>query len=167
MLVAVAVGAVLVGCGSGSDGSADGTAGGGEDRQAFFQVKSTEVCARDETYEFSMTLRFTDNQNDNGNGPFPLSGGWCGANFEVIRGRIYAGDGSELAYFGAGNPDIGKPQVTVKCRPTATDDPSHASKTHRFSERETISLPCSPYRVDVTRNPDTEFKSFSIVVKRA
>jgi len=82
-------------------------------------------------------------------------------------GGIYEPDGSRLLSIGAGNPEIGKPKVTFKCRPDATSDPNSTPETHSFAEGETYSFTCNPYRVEATREPDSEeLEDFTAMVTR-
>lgn len=164
--MAVAALAGLTACGSdgsdGADAEADPTV---EDRQAFYSVRGTEICVGDGTYQNEMTLKFENSTNANGNGPFPLHGGWCGSNSLVIKGNVYDGAGSRIIYIGAGNPEIGYPQVTVTCRPDSKSDPRYVSTTHKFDDGETFSFPCDPYKVDVERESDSpEQKHFRVMV---
>ena len=167
MAVGLVAAGLLTGCGGESDGKAAGTA----DRQAAV-YKATELCLQDETYEFSKSVRFGyhgigENTNGNGNGPFPLRGGWCGVNRPKIIGTVVSASGTNVLQIDAENRDINYPKASVVCRPGAGSDPAHAVTTHRFSEGETFSVVCSPYRVEVTRLKDTDVKHFRAVVERA
>lgn len=169
-VVAIVMG--LAGCGSGGSGSSASTPSVDDtsaDRQAAFLIPlSTEVCLRDGTYEFTMTTKFRNNQNSNGNGPFPLHGGWCGQNAEVLRADLYDADGTNVLYVGAGNPELGYPKMTVTCRPGAKSDPGYRSEDHSFKDGESYTFACKEYKVVVVRQSDTDtLKRFDVEVRRA
>lgn len=147
----------LVACGSnGQDESSEGV-----DRQAFYQVRGTEVCISREASTGPMTVTFQNNVSSLGNGPHRLDYIQCGKNSEVIRLDVFDEGGSKVLYIGAGNPEIGYPQLNVR------SFINNKSETHSFSDNETYTYAMGAYSVRVERQPDTEeTKSFRVWVSR-
>ena len=161
LMVVVAV-AGLTGCGSDGSDRSDSVFG---DRQAFMENRAIEICVGDGTYRFEMRLKFDENFDANGKGPFPLQGGWCGSSWPAVRGNVYAADGSRVMEIEAGNPPIGYPYVRVTCRPDSRSDPNWATTPHAFNVDEAFSFACNPYKVDVVRERDsTNKKHFDVMV---
>ena len=148
----------LVGCGS--NGQQD--ANEGVDRQAFYDVRGTEVCVSRESNAGPMTVTFQNSTSSWGNGPHNLDYVQCGENPENIRLDVTDGGGQQVLYIGAGNPEIGSPKMTVR---SVVDN---KSETNSFSEGEIYTYNVGPYSVRVERQPDsTEVKTFRVWVSRA
>lgn len=132
------------------------------DRQAFYQVRGTEVCISREANAGPMTVTFQNNVSSRGNGPFNLDYVQCGVNSLVLRLDVTDAEGQNVLYIGAGNPEIGYPQMTVK---SLLDN---QSKAHSFSDGESYTYTVGSYSVRVERQPDAEeTKSFRVWVGRS
>ena len=148
----------LVACGSsGQDESSEGV-----DRQAFYQIRGTEVCVSREASAGPMTVTFQNSVSSQGNGPFSLDYVQCGVNSRVLRLDLADAEGQKVLYIGAGNPEIGYPQMTVK---SVLDN---QSETHSFGEGEAYTYIVGSYSVRVERQPDAEeTKSLRVWVSRS
>lgn len=148
----------LVGCGP--NGQRD--ANEGVDRQAFWDVRGTEVCVSRESNAGPMTVTFQNSTSSWGNGPHNLDFVQCGENPEIAKLDVTDAGGQQVLYIGAGNPEVGYPQMTVK---SLVDN---KSETHTFNKGENYTYNVGPYSVRVQRQPDgTEVKSFRVWVSRA
>lgn len=158
LVVTAAAALGLVACAS----SAEEASSENVDRQAFYQVRGTEVCISREASAGPMTVTFQNNVSSLGNGPHNLDYVQCGVNSLVVRLDVFDDGGEKVLYIGAGNPEIGYPQVNVK---SVIDN---KSETHSFSNGESYTYNVGSYSVRVERQPDAEeTKSFRVWVSRS
>jgi len=155
----------LIGCG-GDD--TERSTGRSPDRQAFYQVRGTFLCVGDQADAGALRLQYESSRDANGNGPFPLSGNWCGSNPNGIAGTVTNPDGTVVFRIFATNPEIGAPGVVLTCRHGSKSDPDYRQEQKRFSVDETHTFRCNPYTVEVERQSDTDVqKRFQAWVRRA
>ena len=130
----------LVACGSnGQEDSSEGV-----ERQAFYQVRGTEVCISREAITDPMTVTFQNGVSLHGNGPFSLDYVQCGKNSEVIRLDVF--------------DEVGYPQLNVR---SFIDN--QRSEAHSFGDAEISTYAMGSYSVRVERQPDAEeTKSFRV-----
>jgi len=153
----------LVGCGSG--GSEAKTRRPGVDRQAFYNVKGAEICVGTLDRSLDRTVRYDNSTDGNGNGPFPLTGNWCGTNPVIVKADVLDPAGTNQFRVSASNPEIGRPDVRITCRFGSPQDPAYSSKLQSFSDGARHEFACDRSRILVIRERDSdELKHFQIWV---